>query len=773
MIICNDPEDLKQYLVRDAKSVSLNPVRFISVDSLTMWVEVRRLLLSLADETMCLSNFCEGMDTTPNINRLSAALKKTQKSLFVTPLSEYLRIIPERAEGIIRTIIKADFQNNDTGRLRCYFLMYRMKSLLRVIPSDDPRARDCVILLETDEESDYKLTIVQKDLDISLSGNEIHGFRNYLSYWEANPDKPIILHTGNAIHFEKNHFFDDVHVIVTSYDLIKYQFGLPAGVKEELGTDTLWNELVRIIIREGSFEGACRQALSTNKYKTTLFENWNQYSNFQKWILWLWTRLQSGAGYVTDTARACGTHNEFVDALYCSITEHLHENEVDKLCHERAAILSRMRTVPTERFWNEISTLKPIDALSCLTSLTDIEKKTIFEILSSYEFSMHNHVLPILKRVYPQLYYYLQNDNQPNSANLTPCHAQYFQEYKWLKATDTITESFNERVRQTALEKGSSVFALPSRNACVTAHYDDGTALLFVDGLGIEYVDYLAWLFSDLDEHQYIVVFEAGSCNLPSVTELNKDFMNGRRTLEPPVRELDELKHANNTHPESLIKQFGILDSLKDRVLASLIGDVRRVIITADHGTSRMAVKVRNTVFDNVYPRPENVGIYKYGRFCEGAEDEPAYPTAIHYNERLIFADYSRFIQNGAPVDEIHGGASLEEWIVPIITVERCSDQERPDIIVRPVKTKYNREFGTNQVTVLFTVSGGPRSPVSARVKNKTFKCVYDNGVYHFTFTPSKEDEKLTIKILDYGILGQFEIEIEPMGIKENKSFDI
>ena len=74
---------------------------------------------------------------------------------------------------------------------------------------------------------------------------------------------------------------------------------------------------------------------------------------------------------------------------------------------------------------------------------------------------------------------------------------------------------------------------MQSRNHFVSEHYDEHTSILFVDGMGIEYVDYLAHLFSDLDEQQYSVFFDAGFCTLPSVTEINKDFMNGRNTVEP------------------------------------------------------------------------------------------------------------------------------------------------------------------------------------------------------------------------------------------------
>ncbi len=315
MTTFKDLDSLQQFLRKDATRVSLNPVRFINVDSMPMWIEVKKFLLSLADETMPLSKYCEGEDTTPNIRRVSAALKKAKKSQLVSPLSEYLRIFPEQAESVIQKFIKADYQNNDGGKLRFYFLMYRMKSLLQTIPLYDPRAKDCIVLYDTDEENDYKLTIIQKSLDVKLNGNEIDGFKSYLEYWEANPDKPLILQTDNAIHFEESHFFDDVHVIVTSYDLIKYQFGLPTGVFKELGSDDDWNNLVKVIAREGSFEDACRSIMSINRYTLNLFERWSRYDPFQKWLLWLWARLQSGNSYELIVAKTCKSSNEFVDEI--------------------------------------------------------------------------------------------------------------------------------------------------------------------------------------------------------------------------------------------------------------------------------------------------------------------------------------------------------------------------------------------------------------------------------------------------------------------------
>lgn len=138
----------------------------------------------------------------------------------------------------------------------------------------------------------------------------------------------------------------------------------------------------------------------------------------------------------------------------------------------------------------------------------------------------------------------------------------------------------------------------------------------------------------------------------------------------------------------------------------------------------------------------------------------------------MIFADYSRFIQNGAPIDEIHGGASLEEWIVPIITVERNIGKKPETVEVKPKTTKFKPALGTKQVKVVFSISGNKRQNVSAKVKGNSYKCEWADGLYSFTFVPSKADGILTVKIADGGILGQFDIEIE-QGIKKNTNFDI
>ncbi|MBR0287435.1 MAG: hypothetical protein IJQ82_00495 [Selenomonadaceae bacterium] len=64
--------------------------------------------------------------------------------------------------------------------------------------------------------------------------------------------------------------------------------------------------------------------------------------------------------------------------------------------------------------------------------------------------------------------------------------------------------------------------------------------------------------------------------------------------------------------------------------------------------------------------------VYKIGRFADATpDDEKNFPTALEFDGKIIFADYSRFTQRGSTGNEIHGGATLEEVLVPVITIQR------------------------------------------------------------------------------------------------------
>ena len=467
------------------------------------------------------------------------------------------------------------------------------------------------------------------------------------------------------------------------------------------------------------------------------------------------------------------TVEQFQNELFTSIVRYVSSSSYATVYAERRNMLRLMQlsALPTG-FLSKLNALPEIDALKCLTDLTLVEKKAIFDLLKGLGYNRRRECYEILKYVYPDLYYYFVGNKTDNPANMIDRHKIYFEKYKWQKITNTLTEDFDDLVKQYAYEKGESIYSIQPRSLIVSELYDDDTAVLFVDGMGAEYVDYLSNLFADLQETEYAVSYNVGYCHLPTVTEINKDFLNGKKTLEP-IYALDELKHSTFSYPLNITKEFDELKKIKELVLNAFNETTKKVIIASDHGTSRLAVLVRETKFDNKI-KAEGLEIYRYGRYCIGTALEQQLPTAINYDGKLIFADYTRFEQKGAPSDEIHGGASIEEWLVPIVCVEKRSAKRKQEekCEIETTTSIVEPEIGTGQVTIAFVVRGRKCKKINATIKGIRYACAEKDSEYFFNYIPAKNETEVKALILDGSILGEFVVKIKQK-ISQNKKFDI
>ena len=292
--------------------------------------------------------------------------------------------------------------------------------------------------------------------------------------------------------------------------------------------------------------------------------------------------------------------------------------------------------------------------------------------------------------------------------------------------------------------------------------------------MGVEYSNYLSAVLKPLESDGYRVRFRSGYCNLPSTTEINKDFLNNRR-VAASFLELDEMKHGGSQYPRTIEQELAFIDTLREKVCDAFVSGISRVILTNDHGTSRMAVLVRKSEYDKKMDS-EGHTIYKYGRYCVGTDLAPKYETAIEYGDKLIFADYTRFEQKGAPIDEIHGGASLEEWIVPVVIIEKA-DARKAKIVVKIVgpTEPLRLDSMTNMVSVRFTLNTYNGNDVSVRVHGKKIVCKHigDEQTYEFKYKPDKTETSITTKVyVGNDSVGEFTFAVKK-SIAQNKKFDL
>ena len=92
----------------------------------------------------------------------------------------------------------------------------------------------------------------------------------------------------------------------------------------------------------------------------------------------------------------------------------------------------------------------------------------------------------------------------------------------------------------------------------------------------------------------------------------------------------------------------------------------KQAYIISDHGASRLAVIKKHTL-----PIESNRTGTHGGRVCEENEMTKNLPHAIHQKGFCIMAGYDLFDGSRPAAVETHGGATIEEMVVPVIRITR------------------------------------------------------------------------------------------------------
>ena len=92
------------------------------------------------------------------------------------------------------------------------------------------------------------------------------------------------------------------------------------------------------------------------------------------------------------------------------------------------------------------------------------------------------------------------------------------------------------------------------------------------------------------------------------------------------------------------------------------VGPCKKIVILSDHGTSRLAVTYRsvNDKLELTEPGQHS------GRCCP-ADADPGIDFVTYEDGFAVLANYERFKGSRKADVETHGGASLEETVVPVI----------------------------------------------------------------------------------------------------------
>lgn len=506
-------------------------------------------------------------------------------------------------------------------------------------------------------------------LGAAVSGQRkiLNGFKELLRTledWVPGDADTVLARTAvklPSIRYPVDHVSD-------AYDLLRLSRPGTALPEKRLGTDEQWRWLAGGVAESGDLN----RLLSRHGYdkldEATLCERYAETGDRNLcWLMWLAMKRHAEAfsnEYLRRVLDATDNFERFLPNLLDGLAEVPHNSkDYRRLYDARKRLLGGWRGGREDFIRRNRKNLA--EAVYHLTDSTPEEREEVLRLIA-----LNQSVPDDLPLIYPALADYLKPcplrlDGGPD--DLAAMLTDYFQDYKRQKVASRLDDGFREKVSELARQRPYN--QLPTRENLLAAVDKDGACLCWVDALGMEFAAYLKSLAAKAGLSMSL---KASRAALPSITACNHAFYDDwQGDKMPKIDGLDELKHEPNAESAAyLARELADLDeclaAVKERLRS---GKCKRVVLTGDHGASRLVMLGAPAQSKCVADTPGRHA----GRCClvAGNDDQQAAddPAVVRDGDWLVRADYGLFKGGRAASLELHGGATLEEVVVPVITL--------------------------------------------------------------------------------------------------------
>jgi len=599
-----------------------------------------------------MSGFCGGDDKLPDIDGLltyieAADVNAKSKKFVVTGLGEYLALRgPDEAS---RTLSR--LKDLNVGGAKVVLLLRGLASQITGLQAD-PRFDSRRFSVVNNAECDLSITLAAPSVGLPA----LSGFKALLAELEDGRCGSVVVNT--AVNLDKAIF--TVHQISNAYDGIKFSTR-GFALARSCGGDARWAELLTELNQSnGSLDEVFEKNGLGNNLESDFYAR-IAGSDYCNWLYFICLKSKADIlqnGYLRFVLDKTSRFEDFVSNILNAIIEIPHTDK-------RFSSFYRERKVLVEKFPESdiadfvVNNRQVVsESIYKLTDGTRVEREEIIAWLSQ------NGLIPGLESSYPTLAAYLKKYvfKCPQLADLL---TEYFEAYKRQKLSNELETDFLEKVDQLALTRQFN--RLLTRNEIIDCVDKSDTFLYWLDAFGVEY---LGLIESLVQRRGLSVRVHIARAELPTITSINRDFFDVWQGRKEKNDELDDTKHSdaggynftNNELPIHLAKELDIIAAMIDKAATELaLRHCKRFLIVSDHGASRLAVLRRK---EEKYDT-DTIGEHS-GRCCKLFQPYDL-PFAAEENGYLVLADYGRFKGSRAANVEVHGGASLEEVVVPII----------------------------------------------------------------------------------------------------------
>lgn len=478
--------------------------------------------------------------------------------------------------------------------------------------------------------------------------------------------------------FHKEVFNESMYSIRSSKGIYKELLRafpiLKGDLEESWGTKEDWERFAQEWKECLSWGALAEKHFGIDAHFSAILEReYEQADTYETWLYWLLLKVQ-GASEDAYLSYALGKSRHWQDLwehIFLSLSSlSFQMREFEKYCEGRKRLLEG-QTIPATWVseYQDAIAQKGRDAIWYLFAGTAWEEKMLFQCLADYDYTKEE-VMGVLKTHFPDLFAYMKSFtftmHQKVPERLVPLLTKYFDDYKWQKLMNHLTPDFKAQVNTLAEHRVYNQF--PIRSLALSQMKKENTMMYFVDALGVEYLSYIS---EKCKTYGLLLSIQVVHGELPSITSQNTEFMN---PAVINIKDLDELKHESQTYnyekqkiPLHLVAELkaidGVLQTIRDGLLTK---EMKSAIIISDHGATRLAV-LNDEEYGAEFIVGESKGQHS-GRCCQ-VEEDPGIPFAAYENGYAVLANYMRFKGSRKADVEVHGGATLEETLVPLLQI--------------------------------------------------------------------------------------------------------
>lgn len=760
-------EEVKKYL-----SSTMDNAPFFLVVSDAKYASIKdKLIDEYKLKAVTVSGCCSASNKhkPPNLDKLFNIIEfadidgdSRDKRVVILGLGEYLALKGED-EAFKRL---SDVKNKKVGNARVVLLLRGVSALVRKLQCGDAtRFGERQVYFADNAVSDISVAIVPPELNLSAK----EGIRELLE--ELEKGKTIVRVKTNAT-FDKA--LCAVRNISSAYEGVRHICST-FPLAESFGTPEQWKEFLDELTAADGEANKLTAQYGENPEEWfsywlggTAYENWRYFIALKLSVVGIKNSYLKHV--VTTTERFdCLKKNLLTAIIYIPRTD----ERFDRFYRERKDILGWLRAdnnlsdTDFDDLFIKDNRRDLANGLYTLTDRTLPERKEFISMLSSLGTKA---VVSRSQKAYPAFHDYLCKYTFADpkvSAERNAFFTDYFERYKQQKATNTIDCDFVAKVEELAAKREYN--ELCTRNEVLISITDKPDSFLYwIDALGVEYLAFIQKLCEQKGLSLRIHIAQA---DLPTITSANNSFFSEYDFKErDQTKLLDELKHKkkggysyqDNPLPIHLAHELDVIAGAIEYAKSKLVCEdpFKKVVIVSDHGASRLAVINEQDEKYDTDTKGEHGGrcCKRPADFSPTAYDLP-FATESADGKFLVLANYARFKGSRKANVEVHGGASLEEVVIPIIEITLANPNTKIELLDAD---KLYASFRKPLVFALFSKTGLQNVRIIMKDKSEPFIGIkLDKNHYQVTTDIKRAGEYKADVFDDDNLIGAVTLKVQ------------